>query len=71
MHAAEITRTYECVCGHSERINVAMIVKAHTSDGFAGFHARPKIVYENDCSLTFANGSSNQALDSPGDKEPS
>ena len=40
-------------------------------DGFAGFHARPKIVYENDCSLTFATGSYNQALDSPDDKEPS
>ena len=34
------TRTYECVCGHSERINVGhSSTGSRVRSGFAGFHA--------------------------------
>ncbi len=39
--------------------------------GFAGFNARPKIVHENDCSVTFSTKSHNQARDNPDDNGPS
>ena len=66
------TRTYECVCGHSERINVAIHRReAAIRSGFAGFHARPKIVHENDCSVTFSTKSHDQARDNPDDNGPS
>jgi prepilin-type processing-associated H-X9-DG protein len=48
------TRTYECACGHSERINVAFMDGAATASQVS---TRDQFVYENDCSLTFATGS--------------
>jgi hypothetical protein len=64
------TRTYECVCGHSERINVAIHRRGAATATLRRFPRATKDRYENDC-LTFATGSYNQALDSPDDKEPS
>ena len=39
--------------------------------GFAGFHAKPEIVHDNDRSVTFAAKSHDQARDNPDDKGPS
>ena len=39
--------------------------------GFAGFHAKPEIVHDNDRSVTFAAKSHEQARDNPDDKGPS
>ena len=38
--------------------------------GFAGFHAKPKILHDNDRSVTFAAKSHDQARDNPDDKGP-
>jgi hypothetical protein len=35
------------------------------------FHAKPEIVHDNDCSVTFAAKSHDQARDNPDDKGPS
>ena len=65
------TRTYECVCGHSERINVAIHRREpRPRGGFASFHARPKIVHENDC-RSRSRPRATIARDNPDDKGPS
>jgi len=64
------TRTYECVCGHSERISGHSSTKSRDRSGFAGFHAKPKIVHKNNCSVTFATKSHDQARDNPDDQGP-
>jgi prepilin-type processing-associated H-X9-DG protein len=64
-------RAYECACGHSRRTNVALADGELPPRQLASFNARPKIVHDNDCSVTFATKRNDQALDNPDDKGPS
>ena len=66
------TRTYECVCGHSERINVAIhrresAIAADSQVSTRNQRSSMKMI----CSVTFATKSQDQARDNPDDKGPS
>jgi hypothetical protein len=62
---------YECACGHAEGLTWPFANGELPPRQLASFNARPKIVHENDCSVTFATKRNDQALDNPDDKGPS
>jgi hypothetical protein len=65
------TRTYECVCGHSERINVAIHRRRAATAAPLQVSTRDQRSSVKMIGVTFATKSHNQAGDNPDDEEPS